>query len=84
MNEVGCTAPSVLSRTFFNAENLNAKFTLGYGQFSSSYTKNTTWITQTLSLTARVHFAEGVTNMTSISDKNDMEIGTVIFISVIG
>jgi hypothetical protein len=38
---------------------------------------------EAFSLMARLHFSEFVTNLTSISDTNDMEIGTVLNVSFV-
>ena len=52
-------------------------------QFFAELRKNTMWMMRSFSLMARFHFIEPVTNMISISDTNDMEIGTALNVSFV-
>jgi len=84
MNSIGCTLLSIQKRTICFTHSLNRRqTTLSPIGFSLISVTNTMSMTQLFSLMDQPHFSEPVANTASISDTNDMEIGTALNVSFV-
>ena len=84
MNNIGCTLLSIRKRTICFTHSLSRRqITLSQIGFSLISVTNTTWMTQPFSSMDQLHFSEPVANTTSISNMNDMEIGTALNVSFV-